>query len=208
MLLSTSHNTCRRHPGILGGKLRDVPTFIVNFRFSWGVLVLYFEIPSQYLNVLQEKYNGSYDTSNDTVVKTNISESLSPHDKAIRDFLMGNDAFKNSKLKLIPRIVEGNIIVQKLVGKPVIIGNKLPVTYFYEPEDPVNGMSQFLEMDLDIGSSSKRAKRIIDVLRKYMKSVTVDIGFVVESDTEELLPERMLASARIHHLDPGESARL
>jgi len=197
----------RRHPGILGGRLRDVPTFIVNFRFSWGVLVLYFEIPSQYLPILQEKYNDSSEGSPNTALEP-IGELLSPHDKAVRDFLMGSDATKNFMLKLIPRVVEGNVIVRKIVGKPVIIGNKLPVTYFYEPEDSDSGMSQFLEADLDIGSSSNKAKRIVDILRRYMSSVTVDIGFVLEGNCEELLPERMLASARIHHLDPSNSTTL
>jgi len=198
----------RQHPGVLGGRLRDAPTFIVNFRFSWGVLVLYFEIPSKYLPFLRKKYNDSSKDSQNTELEPNASDSLSPHDKAIRDFLMGNDASKNLKLKLIPHVVKGNVIVRKLVGKPVIIGNKLPVTYFYEPEDPVSGMSPFLEADLDIGSSSTRAKKIIDVLRKYMSSVTVDIGFVLQGDSEEFLPERILASARVHHVDPRESATL
>jgi len=199
----------RRHPGILDGRLRDAPTFIINFRFSWGALVLYFEIPSQFLPILREKYNDSstQDSSN-AVLDPNDEKSLCPHDKVIRDFIMGNDAFKNSKLKIIPRVVEGNVIVRKLVGKPVIIGSKLPVAYLYEPEDPVNGMSEFLEVDLDIGSSSKRAKKIVEVLRKCMSAVTVDIGFVLEGTNEELLPERMLASARIHHIDPSKSKKL
>lgn len=198
----------RRHPGILGGKLRDVPTFVINFRFSWGVLVLYFEIPSQYLPFLRHKYNKSSKDSQSAVLEPKSGDSLSPHDKAIRDFLMGDDVSKNLKLKLIPRVVKGNVIVRKLVGKPVIIGNKLPITYFYEPEDPASGMSPFLEADLDIGSSSSRAKKIIDVLRRYMSSVTVDIGFVLEGSSEEFLPERMLASVRVHHVDPSESTTL
>jgi len=56
-------------------------------------------------------------------------ELLSPHDKAIRRFLCSADECKTCKLKLIPKIVEGNMLVKKLVtGKPVIIGNKLPIS--------------------------------------------------------------------------------
>jgi len=194
----------REHPGILNGKLRDCPTFLINFRFGWGVLVLYFEIPEQYLPSLSAKYgcgdHGSGGGEQDT--------TLSPHDQAVHDFLFSDDELKNSKLKLIPKVVEGNIIVRKLIGKPVIIGRKLPIQYVYEPEDTSKGHSAFLEADLDIGSSSKRAKKIIDSLRKHMKSLTVDVGFVVECSSVEQLPERMLASVRIHHIDPSYCTKL
>jgi len=204
-----------RHAGILNGKLRDIPTFLLNFRFSWGVLVLYFEIPSQYLPILRSKY-ATNASSNSTAINTS---KLSPHDKAIHDFLMGNDEVKNSKLKLIPKVVEGNILCRKLIGKPVIIGKKLPIQYIYVPQEKVEivddnkatttkVLADFLEADLDIGSSSKNAKRIIDVCRKYMKTLTVDIGFVVEGSCKEQLPERLLASARIHHVDPAQCPKL
>lgn len=34
--------------GVLGGNLRDVPTFLINFRLPWGVLIAYFEIPEMF----------------------------------------------------------------------------------------------------------------------------------------------------------------
>ena len=175
----------------------------MNFRFPWGVLVLYFEIPDQYLPMMRKKYG--YEKEGDETIDPDI---LSPHDKAIHSFIMGDEEFRNSRLKLIPRVVEGNIVVRKLIGKPVLIGKKLPVSYVYEPEDAETGKREYLEVDLDIGNSSNKAKKIVGVLQKYIRSLTVDIGFVIEGASGEHLPERMLACSRIHHVDPTKSSTI
>lgn len=35
--------------GVMGGHLRKIPTFIINFRLPWGVLLFYNEIPERFL---------------------------------------------------------------------------------------------------------------------------------------------------------------
>lgn len=192
-----------RNDCILGGNLREKPTFIINFRFPWGVLVFYHEIPKRYLPILYQKHIPAEIRADDFVSVDNFLEQYNtPHDKAMYNFIMGDDSYRNSKLKLIPKVVEGNLIVRKLVkGKPVIIGKKLPISYFYEPADPSRGVAEYWEVDLDVGSSSPTAKKIISVCKKYMNSLAVDIGFVVEGDTKSDLPERIMTSTRIHHFD-------
>jgi hypothetical protein len=208
---------------LLGGKLREKPTFIVNFRFPWGVLVFYHEIPTRYLPLLRQKYvpTSKNSTSSTTSSTTSLEDFITldeflqkhntPHDKAMYNFIMGDDTYRNSKLKLIPKVVEGNIIVRKLVkGKPVIMGKKLPISYMYEPENVKDGNrnAEYWECDLDIGSSSATAKKIVGVCKKYMTSLTVDMGFVVEGSEPDELPERILTSTRIHHFDTKLSPTL
>ncbi len=119
------------------------------------------------------------------------------------NFIMGDDAYRNSKLKLIPKVVDGNIIVRKLVyGKPVIIGKKLPISYAYEPANPSKGKAEYWEMDLDVGSSSVRGQKVVGLCKKYVTSMTLDMAFLIECDCEKELPERVFACSRIHHLDP------
>lgn len=116
------------------------------------------------------------------------------------NFIMGDDEYRNSKLKLISKVVEGNIVVRKLVkGKPVIIGKKLPISYVYKPSN--QGEAEYWEADLDVGSSSATAKNIVSVCKRYMTFLSVDIGFCIEGVSEDELPERMLTSTRIHHFD-------
>mmetsp|Transcript_15953 Transcript_15953/g.19477 ORF Transcript_15953/g.19477 Transcript_15953/m.19477 type:complete len:322 (+) Transcript_15953:114-1079(+) len=195
-----------RHSGLLGGKLRDTPTFIINLRFPWGVLVFYHEIAGRFLPILRQKNVPSND--DDFISVEAFTEQYNTsHDLAMYNFIMGDDNYRNSKLKLISKVVEGNILVRKLVkGKPVIIGKKLPVSYTYHPA--LDGKAEYWEADLDIGSSSNTAKKIVSICKKSMTSLTVDMAFVVEGDTDDVLPERILTSTRIHHLDIKKSPTL
>lgn len=181
-----------RNQSILGGSLRLVPTFIVNFRFPWGVLVLYWEIPHRFTPFLQPLADGESPPD---------LGGMSPAEKTLARFFMASEEEKNARLKLIPYVAEGPWVVRNLVtGKPAIIGNKLPVQYTYCAA--ANGRAEYLEADLDIGNSSATAKRIVSVCRRYMKSLTLDVGFVVQGNSEEELPEQMLGSIRVHGADP------
>ena len=120
---------------------------------------------------------------------------------------MGDDKYKNERLKLIPYVAEGPWVVRNLVtGKPALIGKKLPVTYKYTPQQ--GSKQDFLECDLDIGNSSATAKRIVSVCRRYMSALTVDVGFVIQGNNNDELPEEMMGSIRIHQLDPIKAHRI
>ena len=45
----TNVSSARSNPGVMGGKLRETPTFIINFRLPWGLLLAYFEIPERFV---------------------------------------------------------------------------------------------------------------------------------------------------------------
>lgn len=108
---------------------------------------------------------------------------------------------------MIPYIPEGPWVVRNLVsGKPAIIGNKLPVTYTYVPAS--DGHAEYLEADLDVGSSSATAKRIVSMCRRYMNLLTVDIGLVIQGNCKEELPEQMLGSIRLHCVDAKKGLTL
>jgi hypothetical protein len=91
-------------------------------------------------------------------------------------------------------------VVKKVVGgKPAIIGRQLPVTYVYQP--PEKGLCEYLEADLDIVSSAA-ARNMLVVVRSYTQVLTVDLGFVVQGNRAEELPEQMMLGLRLHGLDP------
>lgn len=160
----------------------------IRLTFPWGLLVQYYEIPSHLVGFMRPGENPSID-------------GLSPAEKALAMWLAGDTAYRNERLKLISYVPEGPWIVRNMVtGKPAIIGNKLPVKYRYHPRD--GAKRDFLECELDIGSSSATARRIVSVCRRYMSALAVDIGFVIEGKTSEELPEEMMGAIRIHEVDP------
>jgi hypothetical protein len=86
-------------------------------------------------------------------------------------------------------------------GKPAIVGKSLPITYTYQPPQPELGFAEYLEADLDIVSSAA-ARNILAVVRSSVQVLTIDLGFVIQGNTREELPEQMMAGLRLHGLDP------
>lgn len=185
-----------RFQHILGGNLRRVPTLVFSFRFPWGFLLLYFEIPSKLVQHV---------TDSDPVEALDTS-SYSPAERTLAAWLRGSTEYRNQRLKLIPYVAEGPWIVRNMVtGRPAIIGTKLPVSYDVLPATETQ--AAVLTVTLDIGNSSATARNIVSVCKRYMSSLTVDMGFVIQAEEGEL-PEQMLGSIRVHHPDPAKSPKL
>lgn len=49
-----------RNSSILAGKLRDAPTFIINYRLPWGVFITYHEIPEKFLPFIRRSHGGMF----------------------------------------------------------------------------------------------------------------------------------------------------
>jgi hypothetical protein len=58
-----------------------------------------------------------------------------------------------------------------------------------------------LEADFDIVASSA-ARKILSVVRSYTSILTLDLGFVIQSNKTDELPEQMLVAPRMHGIDP------
>lgn len=194
-LTDTAPENIGRFSGIMGGRLRDVPTFIINFRLPWGVLLAYFEIPDTYTPFIKAGHDPDFD-------KTTLSstDSMTPSQRCVSRYCQSSSEEKDHLLKIIPGVVDGPWVVKSVVGsKPAIIGTKMPVGYVYQKEE--DGKAMYLEMDLDIVASSA-ARGCLSVVRTYTNVLTIDLGFVVQGNNEDELPEQMLAGIRIHGLDP------
>lgn len=128
--------------------------------------------------------------------------------------------FHNLRFKLIPMIVEGPWVVKTAVrSRPCILGQKVVQRYF--------GGKGYLEVDIDVGSSviasqivslcryliylmKNRNLCIIITLmvgylsflcRGYAKQIVCNVGIVLQGEREDELPERLLASVTLSHLD-------
>lgn len=183
-----------KYTSILAGHARSTPTFVINFIFDWGMLVNYFEIPTMYVSFLRARYEGSNQD-------LPTMDDLQPHDRAIIRFLVGSDNHRNETLKLIPKCPEGPWAVRQLVnGKPALIGKRLPAQYSYYPAK--DGKAECFEADLDTRETDRVGKKAISLCRRYLTTVTLDVGIVIEGTHPSELPEQMLGCVRVHRLDP------
>uniref|UniRef100_A0A7C8Z1N7 Protein ENHANCED DISEASE RESISTANCE 2 C-terminal domain-containing protein n=1 Tax=Opuntia streptacantha TaxID=393608 RepID=A0A7C8Z1N7_OPUST len=113
-------------------------------------------------------------------------------------FVKGDDGFRDSRLKLIANIVKGPWLVKKAVGEQAIciIGRALNCKYCIG--------KNFLEVDIDIGSSVV-ASAIVHLAFGYVTTLTVDLAFLIESQTDSELPEKLLGAFRFSELQPDSA---
>lgn len=164
-----------RHPSVLGGKLADEDTFMVNFLLPFGNFVSYFTVPP-------------------------ISEFPGTLAGVWSKFVKGDQQYRDARLKLLPIVLDGPWIVKAAVGNgtaPALLGKVIPLQYFFrEPDEKHKGM---YEVDVIITASSI-AKGILSVVKGHTKSLTIAFAFIIEAAEQEELPETVLCSFQIHAL--------
>ncbi|KAK9698191.1 hypothetical protein RND81_08G087800 [Saponaria officinalis] len=114
-------------------------------------------------------------------------------------FINGDDAFRNSRLKMVNMIVKGPWLVKKAVGNysACLLGKALTCRYHRGPN--------YLEIDVDL-SSSKIAGAMVHLALGYVTAVSIDMGFLVEAQSEEELPEKLIGAVRICQMDMNSAA--
>ncbi|KAI5653479.1 hypothetical protein M9H77_30666 [Catharanthus roseus] len=128
-----------------------------------------------------------------------VSMDSVPEGSLMEQFLKGDDGFRNSRLKLIANIVKGPWIVKKAVGEQAICIISRALTCKYSQGE------NYIEIDIDIGSSMV-ANAIVHLAFVYLTTLTVDLAFLIESQSESELPEQILGAVRFSELKT-ESAR-
>ena len=111
----------------------------------------------------------------------------------LQNFVEGDDAYRNARFKLIPRVSKGPWIVKQSVGnRPCLLGQVLKIHY-------VRGVN-YLELDVDVGSSVI-AKKVANRVVSTFNHLIVESAFVIQGNTPEELPEHVLGTCRMSHID-------
>ncbi|XP_051120733.1 protein ENHANCED DISEASE RESISTANCE 2-like [Andrographis paniculata] len=112
-------------------------------------------------------------------------------------FVKGDDAYRNSRFKLIPYISKGSWIVKQSVGKKAcLVGQALEINYFHG--------KNYLELGIDIGSSTV-ARGVVSLVLGYLNNLVIEMAFLVQANTPEELPEHLIGTCRFNHLDVAKS---
>ncbi|XP_061975208.1 protein ENHANCED DISEASE RESISTANCE 2-like [Populus nigra] len=126
------------------------------------------------------------------MLKTPLEETPLLH-----SFVHGDDAFRNSRFKLIPYISKGSWIVKQSVGKKAcLVGQALEIHYFHG--------KNYLELDIDVGSSTV-ARGVVSLVLGYLNNLVIEMAFLVQGNNEEELPEILLGTCRLNNLDVSKS---
>lgn len=198
------------NPHVLNGNLREVPSFVINFQVAWGNVIFYFAIPEKFVPYLRagQEANAASSSSNSNISKkdylrqVDASEKVLPSEKSLCRFLLQDEAHKTAVLKILPHVEQGPWVARMACQKPALIGKVIPIQYHYHAGDA--DRAPYLEADFNINSSSA-AKPILQVARSCTKTLTLDLGFVIQGNTPDELPEQMLVGCRLHAIDPDSA---
>lgn len=112
-------------------------------------------------------------------------------DRMLKDFISKDDAYRNSRFKIIPSVTEGYFIARRAIGsKPAILGRKITTEYY--------AGDNYFEICVDVGSSTV-AESLMGVVKSYASSMVLDLAFLFEAAKRDELPERILGATRFHH---------
>ncbi|KAK7402119.1 hypothetical protein VNO78_14134 [Psophocarpus tetragonolobus] len=118
----------------------------------------------------------------------------------LESFIKGDDAFRNSRFKLIPYISKGSWIVKQSVGKKAcLVGQALEINYFQG--------RNYLELGVDIGSSTV-ARGVVSLVLGYLNHLVIEMAFLIQGNAREELPEFLLGTCRLNHLDASKAVGL
>ncbi|BBG97811.1 Pleckstrin homology and lipid-binding START domains-containing protein [Prunus dulcis] len=150
------------------------------------------DLGSRYGGIVQVPGTTMYTLAFYYMLKTPLEENPLLH-----NFVNGDDSYRNSRFKLIPYISKGSWIVKQSVGKKAcLVGQALEVHYFRG--------KNYLELGIDVGSSTV-ARGVVNLVLGYLNNLVIEMAFLIQANTEEELPEVLLGTCRINHLDASKS---
>ncbi|KAH7662663.1 Bet v1-like protein [Dioscorea alata] len=115
----------------------------------------------------------------------------------LKSFVKGDDAYRNSRFKLIPYISKGSWIVKQSVGKKAcLVGQGLRINYF--------SGKNYLEVGIDVGSSTV-ARGVVSLVLGYLNNLVIELAFLIQGNTQEELPEVLLGTCLVNHLDASRA---
>ncbi|RRT46636.1 hypothetical protein BHE74_00045756 [Ensete ventricosum] len=63
------------------------------------------------------------------------------------------------------------------------------------------------QLGIDIGSSTV-ARGVVSLVLGYLSNLVIEMAFLIQGNTEEELPEFLLGTCRLNHLDVSKSVPL
>ncbi|KAI3822805.1 hypothetical protein L1987_10403 [Smallanthus sonchifolius] len=113
----------------------------------------------------------------------------------LHNFVEGDDAYRNSRFKLIPHVSKVGAMAckAKCWKQTLLLGHVLKIQY-------VRGKN-YLELDADVGSSVI-AKKVANRVLSSFNNLIVEAAFLIQGST----PEHILETCRMSHIDTSKVA--
>ncbi|KAL4560896.1 hypothetical protein LXL04_033052 [Taraxacum kok-saghyz] len=134
----------------------------------------------------------------------------------LEKFVQGDDAFRNSRFKLLPHVTKASLshfwtvlviytvdldhqgpwIVKQSASRASLVGQLLKVNY-------IRG-NNYIEADIDVGSSAL-ARGVASTAMSCFTSLISETAFVIQANTRDELPEHLYGATRLNYLDVSKA---
>jgi hypothetical protein len=109
------------------------------------------------------------------------------------DLSPARNKWRDDRFKLLPAVVQGPLLLKNSSGnRPAILGTKLKQTYHAGPG--------YFEIAVDC-ASSRAAASVVGMVKGYCKTLVIDLAFILQGNSEDELPERVLGVIRFSRVD-------
>lgn len=165
-------------------------------------------------------------------------EEDTPFGRIAKPFFLGNDdEFRRNRFKLIPKIIEGNMVIKMAVkDTPTLLGNKIKNYYYrvYGFLFLVVIIVQYCFLGRELLRAGCRCRllkccsvqlfsewisrplifclpayrNVIGLAIGYAKSIVVDMAFCLQGNEEDELPEVIMGCCRCINVDMTLAAKL
>ncbi|GJZ45393.1 enhanced disease resistance 2-like protein [Tanacetum coccineum] len=114
----------------------------------------------------------------------------------LEQFVEGDDAFRNSRFKIVPHVTEGPWVLRKSVHRATLVGQLLKINY-------IRGKN-YIELDIDVGSSAL-ARGVASTALSCFNSIICETAFVIQANTPDELPEHLFGATRLNYVDVSKA---
>jgi hypothetical protein len=123
-------------------------------------------------------------------------QDSTPQARLWRKFLDADEEGRSDRFKVIVSVEQGPWLARRACPKkPVLLGKKVKTNSYHQPGD-------YLEIVLDVGSG-RALQSGVGIICGALKRLELGLAVLVEGREEEELPENVLLSASMLHLDPS-----
>ena len=181
-----SDHYCTPFPLCRNG-LRDKPTMIGNMMMPRGNLASYLQLPDWF----DDWDNIPEETEDDP-----------PDVKAFKRFFKGDVEYQRRRAKCIPMVVAAPYVVKLIAPEPSAMTMHSPnhpitikkVNKVVDPKTGKTTAAAVMEVGVDFYTSAAIG-RIINIVMPHLKSITIDVAFVIEKPVDAVGEEANEPSA-------------
>lgn len=117
-----------------------------------------------------------------------------PFGRIAKPFFFGDDdKFRDARLKVFPRVTDGNFAVKMAIkNTPAIMGQRLDHSYYRG--------DNYFELDVDI-SGRPVARNLTGICIGYAKTMALQMALILQGEDEAELPEAVMAVVSASYVD-------